>query len=353
MTNTHPTPLESIETRLGVEWKAIRRARRAADEVAERLRSELVAVPSSDMSFVVFGSLARREWTSGSDLDWTLLIDGQVDPDHTALIRQASSILESLNYKRPGREGTFGNLAFSHPIVHQIGGETDTNRNITQRILLLSESLALSSREVHERVVRAVVRRYVEDDSSFDSIGSRPKAPRFLINDIVRYWRTVAVDFVYKQRDRGKDGWALRNLKLRMSRKLIFASGLLRCFLCSVEPTVCESTRESDRRVRAGEYLLRGIDTVPLELLALAVERFEIDLGTATEMFDAYDAFLAILDDADKRDRLEKLTPERYPSDAVFASGKQAAEAFNRALTRMFFESSTDLRELTIRYGVF
>lgn len=29
-----------------------------------------------DASFVVSGSLAREEWTYGSDVDWTLLIDG-------------------------------------------------------------------------------------------------------------------------------------------------------------------------------------------------------------------------------------------------------------------------------------
>lgn len=51
------------------------------------------------------------------------------------------------------------------------------------------------------------------------------KVPRFLLNDIVRYWRTVTVDFVEKQRGQAGHGWGLRNAKLRMSRKLIFATG--------------------------------------------------------------------------------------------------------------------------------
>lgn len=37
---------------------------------------------SGDASVVVFGSLARDEFTDESDLDWTLLVDGQANSDH-------------------------------------------------------------------------------------------------------------------------------------------------------------------------------------------------------------------------------------------------------------------------------
>jgi hypothetical protein len=46
----------------------------------------------------------------------------------------------------------------------------------------------------------------------------------------------MAVDFASKQRDRAGAGWGLRNAKLRMSRKLIFASGLLVCFSANLDP---------------------------------------------------------------------------------------------------------------------
>ena len=48
--------------------------------------------------------------------------------------------------------------------------------------------------------------------------GRRVKAyrpPRFLLNDVIRYWRTICVDYVGKERGGAGEKWALRNLKLR------------------------------------------------------------------------------------------------------------------------------------------
>ena len=99
---------------------------------------------SEDTSLVVFGSLARGEWTSASDLDWTYLIDGQANSDHLVIAQKIRRVFEEIKHNRaPSQAGTFGKMAFSHDIIHQIGGQNDTNKNTTQRILLLLESTTI------------------------------------------------------------------------------------------------------------------------------------------------------------------------------------------------------------------
>src|SRR6185295_11361298 len=103
----------------------------------QRLSALLRDQEPSDTSIVVFGSLARGEYTEGSDVDWTLLIDGQADEGHYAQAQAIGRLLEGSGFHQPGPTGVFGNFAFSHPILHQIGGQDDINKNTTQRILLL------------------------------------------------------------------------------------------------------------------------------------------------------------------------------------------------------------------------
>jgi hypothetical protein len=140
-------------------------------------------------------------------------------------------------------------MAFSHNIIHQIGGQNDTNKNTTQRILLLLESAAIGKHnQAYGRVIRGVIDRYLEEDNHLlTEDASRYRVPRFLLNDIVRFWRTMAVDFASKQRDRAGDGWGLRNTKLKMSRKLIFASGLLVCFGCNLDLRLQEKLANDKR----------------------------------------------------------------------------------------------------------
>ncbi|HVX60795.1 MAG TPA: nucleotidyltransferase domain-containing protein, partial [Pirellulales bacterium] len=136
--------IAQLATHLGREWPSIVAARNAAGEVSELLSRSLTerfgAFASGDVDVIAFGSLARQEWTSGSDVDWTLLIDGEATPDHRILARDVRDAIAGTQYQGknlplPGAEGIFGNMAFSHDVIHHIGGQADTNKNTTQRVL--------------------------------------------------------------------------------------------------------------------------------------------------------------------------------------------------------------------------
>src|SRR4051812_4640165 len=93
-------------------WPTLTKAKTDALAVQKLLQKELRDFTSGDVDVVVFGSLARQEWTSGSDVDWTLLIDGQANSAHRANAREVERKLAQLQYNgvslnRPGAEGIF------------------------------------------------------------------------------------------------------------------------------------------------------------------------------------------------------------------------------------------------------
>ncbi|GEM_PF-262183 len=345
-----------------LELPPLASARKLADTMREEL-DVLLSGPipkytSEDTSLVVFGSLARGEWTSAGDLDWTYLIDGQANSDHLRIAQSIRKVLKENEekFRAPGQTGTFGNMAFSHDVIHQIGGQADTNRNTTQRILLLLESAAIGKNtQAYERVIRGVINRYLEEDNHLlIEKETRYRVPRFLLNDIVRFWRTMAVDFASKQRDRAGEGWGLRNAKLRMSRKLIFASGLLVCFGCSLDSDLQKkiSPEKSDRKLVLVNYIREQIRLTPLQILARAIEQYSVSKKIGDQLFEAYATFLSLLDDESSRGSLAKLRAEDSRTDSTFKRVREISQKFENGLDVLFFENSC-LAPLTRKYGVF
>jgi hypothetical protein len=87
--------------------------------------------------------------------------------------------------------------------------------------------------------------------------------------------------------------------------------------------------------------------------LAGAVLYFGNLSGAAEQLFGAYDEFLGILNDPDRRRNLKRLRPEKADTDAEYAKVREIGSRFQNALTSIFFDSDTPLQELTRRYGVF
>lgn len=349
--------LNELEARLGARWASIRQARANTHERRRELTDCFAQLGSPDTTLVVFGSVAREEVTSGSDLDWILLIDGQSVPEHKEQEREIERRLVDRQFIKPGSSGVFGRMVGSHDLVHNIGGEDDLNSNTTRRVLLLLESYAVGNREAYDRVRRQIVRRYLGDDRGLTHSGSGVRIPRFLLNDLTRYWRTVTVDFVYKQRADNDRKWALRNAKLRMSRKLIFAAGLAHVFFCHLDaaaaPARSELIHARDVSLLTA-YLSDQLANPPLETIAKLCMTRRISNETATAIFDNYDRFLGILDDPGKRQDLERAQSHEDLRDSpAWREIREVSQPFHEGLVHLFLRDDDDLKQLGMTYGIF
>ena len=278
------------------------------------------------------------------------MIDGPSDMAHFDVAKLVAAKLKVLGFKPPGPTAIFGTMASSHPLVHHIGGEEDTNQNTTRRILLLLESVWISDSVTQERVILSILERYIVGDPPSTSTSSF-HVPLFLLNDVVRYWRTMAVDYATKKWQRSNDGWALRNIKLRMSRKLLYAKGLLTCLFCDEQLGELHSGENSvEQDLLSKCFALTRIPAI--EVIADAALKINA-LEAGKRILDSYEVFLSMLGDLTKREALEKL--EFGSSDNLLFSEQRAnSKEFEAGLEQLFFESSNErLTKLTKRYGVF
>lgn len=206
---------------------------------------------------------------------------------------------------------------------------------------------------MRDRVLRNIFKRYLQEDLGYHELHEwSRRVPRFLLNDIVRFWRTMTVDYANKRRDRGK-GWALRNFKLRLSRKLTFTAGLAMCMSCQLcPPRRLVDARPADFYGELEDYLVGFSNQTPLQVVAEFVQHFGAN-ATGKTIFDAYNQFLTLLGDPTRREHLEQLTAEDARSDEVFKEARAIGTSFQDGLTKLFFDTDRDLTNATQRYGVF
>lgn len=150
----------------------------------------------------------------------------------------------------------------------------------------------------------------------------------------------MAVDFASKQRDRGGKGWGLRNAKLRMSRKLIFASGLLVCFDCNLDDDLQKEISTHDRDINLKHLANHVWDYVnhnPLDIVASLVQKLNVDTRTCAKVFSAYDDFMGVVSDLQSREALKSLPAKDSRRDAVFAQIRDISKSFEEGLNTIFF----------------
>jgi hypothetical protein len=289
---------------------------------------------------VLLGANARGEYTKGSDCDYFVLSSG-APPDVTrALIRGVDRIArDELILEPPGGHGAFARVVSAIRLYESIGLEDDTNVNMTQRLLILTESKSVYSEAMRQAVIGNILSRYCLDPPGQDP-GESAKVPRFLLNDLVRYWRTMAVDFGAKRWRSAEDDYHLRLAKLKTSRKILFAGPLATLLLVPV-------------RVQRSEdlpgYLQEWLDKPPLAQLASTVGHLsERSREALAGLLNSYDKFINILN----RDRKLFYNPESKRFSELEEEVRGIANSIQESLQQIFYEDNLFASAIR-KYGIF
>src|SRR5260370_9057532 len=96
------------------------------------------------------------------------------------------------------------------------------------------------------------------------------------------------------------------------------------------------------------EYLRKFVQTPPLEILATLLLERNIKQETAMKLFSSYNAFLTLLDDEGKRNRLKELALVEISTDPAFPEVGNFSNAFQKALTALFFYIYPNLPSLLL-----
>ena len=296
------------------------------DEIRKALASS--PFPASTVT-ATYGSYARREASDQSDIDYILLTDcGEPDlPAETVeAIRATISHVVPID---PSSGGPFAKAVPLTTLLSNLGGDADDNQNITRRMLLLLEGEWLTNQEGFRKIRRELIERYVSATPKDHQIAL------FLLNDVIRYWRTMTVDYAYKTSETAvPKPWAIRNIKLVFSRKLMYAGGL---FAVGMTADRTESSKV--------ECLERLFDMPVTERLLSICGRQQ-----ASRAIEIYTSFLARMADAEFRGHLKSLGNQDR-QDPKFRELKNEAHHFTRELLALFeetFQSTHPIRRAVI-----
>jgi len=149
-----------------------------------QLSDALATPPESHgiVQVVCCGSYARGEASEQSDIDYVIVFDNtETAPDLRERVR---SEICSIVPNGPSEDGAFGKPFSRNEILANIGGNVDSNKNITRRILLLLEGEWLFNKDGLRGFRREILDCYIGEGMTDHQLAL------FLLNDIIRYYRS-------------------------------------------------------------------------------------------------------------------------------------------------------------------
>lgn len=295
-----------------------------------RTRVKGIEVLSSFKHLAIYttGSYARGEASRFSDIDLffvnTKPLSSVIDKNINS-VRLFSGIVqigEEMNFPKFSNDGEYLKILEAPEILKHLGSANDDYMNhFTARLLLILESKPVYGTANYNKILRLVLSRYFED------YPDHPETfrPTFLVNDILRFWKTLCLNYENKRNQPAKDerkriAQKVKNLKLKFSR-------MLTCY-----GSVCYIAAE--KGVIGPDYLLNMTKLSPLERLKAVAD--PVAHRTSLSRIDEEYGWFLDLTNVSEEDLL-----------AQFSSIELRKEAFRRAdyFGSALFEITRDLAD--------
>ena len=217
------------------------------------------------------GSLARGDVGKHSDLDlFVVASDLERKISRLEELKILSGLIDvnsKLGYESFSNDGEFLKIYSETQMITALGAPRDDAENLfTSRMLLLLESHAVCNDMQYEKFLDDIISHYFRD-----SRGKRQFRPLFILNDILRWWRTVCLNYELVRDDNTKP-WRKKNINLKFSRMITVFGTVL--------PLIAMP-------VQHAEDLKKLMTMTPLERFSSG-----LDLLHDSEMIDNFEIFL-------------------------------------------------------------
>jgi hypothetical protein len=335
-----------LDSRTDKKYLAIKRALAFSRDTLDRIRQSLHAElgePERGKSplIAVSGSFGRLEASSNSDVDCMIVYPGTPPEEAKAFRERVYAVLNSITVRTRGGDecalplsnpkGVFAGDADGHDLCVKIGSRDEAYDNISRRVLLLLESQALWNDAYFDELRSLLTEHYARDVAEDET-----KHFVLLINDLIRYFRTICVNYHAVKGDE-PDKWPIRNIKLRHSRIVMYTSLLF----CLGELSKFTYGQPGRRRSDDGDppnkvsLLAKFIKMPPLERFVHLYEDNGDD--NLFRLLSLYNNFLDVLADKGSRDELFNLPYEQRYESTSFAALKANSDSFAAEIMRFLF----------------
>ena len=210
-----------------VERKAAH-SRTKLDDLSRQLAecAEAKAIPG--LAIYATGSYARLEASEHSDLDLFFAVGAASGAPAVArtqelrLFGKLIEIAERMEFPPFSDDGRFLCILDGRELLNRLGGREDDYGNyFTARMLMLLESRPVFGGDRHWENVRSVVRSYLRDFKDH----KEDFKPTFLMNDIVRFWKTLCLNYEHRRNQPPENEekrvlQKIKNFKLKYSRMM-------------------------------------------------------------------------------------------------------------------------------------